>query len=336
MSFFVVMTGPNKEDVNYYDALADKEKPWYSSIGGIKDRIRYPLIDAFKWAKDGISDFGYNFFKKVDTNRKSSRIYRSKWRYWLVIPKGYNGKKLDRKTAAEYDYIESLSNWSFLVKVWEKYWLVDNKWKKITKLEYDNVVVEKVNFGTKDLLVVTKEGKKWVMNDMWEIVVPLEYNGVEVVQNEDKIFFIVTEWDKKWIMNESWEWVVRPEYNDIKAVTRYNYENEGKAEISFIVKKLDKKWVINDKWKTVIPLEYDEIVVPFHGTWNIVFIVKRWDRYWLSSFDGKIIKDTREYDNYEIISESGIGLRENSYMENRVTLTGKGVKPFTYFQYGHN
>ena len=325
------MTGPDKKlDLNYKHSFPE-EMDRGKNFHEIYETIKFSLLRTLNQSKDSIHDFVYNSGEKLLRDKEFDRAYTYRYRgkYWLVIPKEYKGEKLNQKTAAEYDYIESLSNWSFLVKVWEKYWLVDNKWKKITKLEYDNVVVEKVNFGTKDLLVVTKEG-------MWEIVVPLEYNGVEVVRNEDKIFFIVTEWDKKWIMNESWEWVVGPEYNDIKAVTRYNYENEGKAEISFIVKKLDKKWVINDKWKTVIPLEYDEIVVPFRGTWNIVFIVKRWDRYWLSSFDGKTIKDTREYDNYEIISKSGIGLRENSYMENRVTLTGEGVKPFTYFQYGHN
>lgn len=357
--FYEVMTGKatrkNRDKVdlnghtNYPELLGDpqlfgdKKKSIkdfnIKNIRKFTENVRSSLAGTMEGVKIRFRDFLYNTLQRMDSTDGEIFPYRSMGHYWFVIPKEYMGKKLNQKTAAEYDYVKSLSNWSFLVRVWKKYRLVNNKWEKIPGSEYDNVVVEKVNSENRDLLVVTKKDekwdKKWVINDKWETVIPLEYEykDVEVVECEKKIFFVVTVWDKKWIMDKSWNWVIKPEYNDIKAVTRYNYEKNCE-EMSFIVTtwgKEWKKWVINDRWDIMIPVQCDEIFVPFRGIiWNMVFVVKELGRYRLSSFDGTSIGDTRKYEKYQV---NDYGLH---HQDNNVTLISNDGQTFTYFQFWDN
>ena len=146
--------------------------------------------------------------------------------FHLVVPNKYAETKV-------------LSNTFFLVRIENKYGVVNSENEIVVGIDYDNI-----EFNN-EIFVVRKNGKEGCVNALNTIIIPPIYDKVFPLNNK---FFKVKNDDIYGIVNTKHEIVLSPEYNDIQL------------------------WGVVDTNNNTIPIDADE---GYNGNYSTLFIIEK-------------------------------------------------------------
>lgn len=168
-------------------------------------------------------------------------------------------------TYKSFEHITFKGHHCFVVKLDEKYGLIDNKGKEVLPTEYDGIE----NEGR--YIALYKEEKTSLINDSLETILPFKY---KTIYHTAKNYWIAHLDNRIGLLDDSFRIVLPFEYNRIEgfgSLTGYQPGNWGKIKEHkhgywhwlpemWLVNKNGKYGVLSVEGKVIIPFEYKKII----------------------------------------------------------------------------
>ena len=218
---------------------------------------------------------------------------------------------------SEYETIEAIDNYEnsnvwyednvLKVKSNNKYGLIDFKGEKLLNTEYDEITSLK---GTKNSLVIKKDGNIGICNNYGTIIADTIYKDIKALGNNyENGYIIVTAENKYGVIGIDKSIIMEPVYEGIKYIGSHTF---------YSIKVSGKEYLYDTATKTTFPAGYDSIEYMN----NEDIIVKENNMYGIVDKGGaKKVDTTYEYleyifSNYYIAKKSGkYGIIDNTGTE---------------------
>ncbi|MCI8471077.1 MAG: WG repeat-containing protein [Clostridia bacterium] len=218
----------------------------------------------------------------------------------------YKTKVLNSKNQeilTQYEQVEAIANQDANYNVWYednvlkvkkdgKYGIVNLNDKKLTEIQYDEIVAIE---GIKGILKVTKDGKQGIIDNEGKEIIPTQVTEVTNLGKDSKEGFIIQGEDGKYgVVDYSNQVVLEAKYDEIAKI----YRND-----MYVVKQAGKQVLIKKDGTEVLNSKFDEVKE----------ILKNADNGIIYTLNGKygVMKTTGEIivaPDYEELKEAKTGI----------------------------
>lgn len=222
----------------------------------------------------------------------------------------------------KYDEATEFKDGKAVVKIKEKYYLIDKMGKNLTKEGYDGGIGE----SSEGLRGVYKNKKGGYINNKGEVIIPLKYDEIEDFRYG---IAVVTLNNKDALIDKTGKEKMGFIYDEIV----FYRENQNIKSELFLVIKNKKVGYINEKGETVIEPKYDD-GSPFYKD---KAIVKKGNKNILIESNGKEIGEIKSKYGYHLILNNKYILIFNLknkliYKHGLMDLDGNMVLPPKYYE----
>ena len=160
-----------------------------------------------------------------------------------------------------YDKINSFDE-NCLVKKDNKYGIINKEGKKLTEIDYDNIISMNMTYSEgKKRYLAQKNNKSYIINENGKII-QTKYRSIKPFVNFYKRFYFIVEnkKGKKGLIDITGKVIIPAEFDDV-IFKRNNFtvvKNDNKEGIYHILKK-----------KLILPVDYDKIILNDKGFYAI-------------------------------------------------------------------